>query len=189
MPNYRRAHLPGGTFFFTVVTHRRRWLFHLKSNRTLLGEVIRDCQRDWSFEMNAVVLLPDHLHALWTLPAGDGNFSGRWSVIKKEFTVRFLEGGGVENTVSDGNTREGRRGIWQRRFWEHTIADEEDFQTHFDYIHYNPVKHGYAKCPRDWEPSSFHRWVARGVYPVDWACSHHPPPVFPQTKDDYGESC
>jgi putative transposase len=188
VPNYRRAYVPGGTFFFTVVTHRRRRLFHLEANRTLLGEVIRDCQRDWPFEMNAVALLPDHLHTLWSLPAGDGDFSGRWSVIKKEFTVRFLAGGGRDNRVSRGKTREGRRGIWQRRFWEHTIEDEDDFQTHFDYIHYNPVKHGYAKCPRDWGPSSFHRWVARGVYPVDWACGQHPPPMFPVTKDDYGES-
>lgn len=138
--------------------------------------------------MNAIVLLPDHLHALWTLPPGDGNYSGRWSVIKKNFTLRFLASGGKDNVVSDGKLREGRRGIWQRRFWEHTVQDEDDFQVHFDSIHFNPVKHGLAKCPREWEPSSFHRYVAKGVYPAEWACGEHPPPIFPVTNGEYGEA-
>lgn len=188
MPNYRRAHIPGGTFFFTVVTHRRRRLFHDESSRSLLGEVIRQCQRDWPFEMHAIVLLADHLHALWTLPPGDENFSARWSVIKKDFTTRFLAQGGHDLKVSVGKQRERRRGVWQRRFWEHTIEHEEDFETHFNYIHFNPVKHQLVKCPRDWGPSSFHRWVKAGVYPADWACGRYPPPSFPETKDDYGEA-
>lgn len=188
MPNYRRAYVPGGTFFFTVVTHRRRLLFHHESNRALLGAVIRDCQRDWPFEINAMVLLPDHLHAIWTLPPGDADYSGRWSVIKLSFTQRFLASGGRDSPVSAGKKRERRRGIWQRRFWEHTIEDEDDFETHFDYIHYNPVKHKLVKCPGEWEPTSFHRWVKAGVYPSNWACGDHSPPKFPETKDDYGES-
>jgi len=187
MPNYRRANVAGGTFFFTVVTHRRRKLFHLEANRTLLGEVMRECQRDWPFEMNAVVLLPEHLHTIWTLPPGDKNYSGRWSVIKKNFTARFLQAGGGDLPVSAGKHREGRRGVWQRRFREHTLEDADDFNTHFDYIHYNPVKHQLAKCPRDWAPSSFHRWVQAGVYPADWACSTQPAPVFPETDEAYGE--
>ena len=188
MPNYRRAHVPSGTFFFTVVTHRRRRLFDSEANRALLGDVIRDCQRDWPFEVNAIVLLPDHLHALWTLPSGDGDYSGRWSVIKKDFTTRFLASGGKDNQISAGKEREGRRGVWQRRFWEHAIRDEDDFQTHFDYIHYNPVKHGLVNCPGEWGPSSFHRWVARGVYPAGWACGQHPPPVFTGAEEDFGET-
>ncbi|MGF1957730.1 transposase, partial [Enterococcus casseliflavus] len=76
----------------------------------------------------------------------------------------------------------------QRRFWEHVVEDEDDFQTHFDYIHYNPVKHQLVKCPKDWGPSSFHRWVKRGVYPPDWACDKHSPPSFPDTID-FGEAC
>jgi len=187
MPNYRRAYVPGGTFFFTVVTHQRRRLFHVAANRTWLGEVVRECQRDWPFEMHAVVLLPDHLHALWTLPPGDADYSGRWSVIKINFTNRFLANGGRDATVSAGKRREHRRGIWQRRFWEHTIEDEDDFEAHFDYIHYNPVKHQLVKCPGDWEPSSFHRWVKAGVYPADWACGKYPLPLFSTAKEDYGE--
>lgn len=188
MPNYRRAHVPGGTFFFTVVTYQRRRLFHIAENRALLREVIRECQRDWPFEMNAIVLLPDHLHAIWTLPSGDENYSARWSVIKKTFTTRFLANGGDDPQVSAGKQRERRRGVWQRRFWEHTIEDEDDFETHFDYIHFNPVKHQFVKCPGDWEPSSFHRWVKAGVYPANWACGTQPLPTFPVTEHDYGEA-
>jgi putative transposase len=151
MPNYRRAHIPGGTFFFTVVTHQRRRLFHLPGNRILLGQVIRECRHVWPFEMNAIVLLPDHVHAIWTLPHGDENYSGRWSFIKKNFTTQFLARGGRDAPVSAGKQHERRRGVWQRRFWEHTIQDEADFQTHFDYIHYNPVKHKLVKCPSDWD--------------------------------------
>lgn len=116
MPNCRRAHVPGGTFFFTVVTHRRRPLFARPTNRTLLGEAIRNCQRDWPFEINAIVLLPDHLHTLWTLPPGDTNFSARWSVIKKSFTTQYLATGGTELAASSGKLQKRRRGVWQRRF-------------------------------------------------------------------------
>ena len=157
MPNYRRSHTPGGTFFFTVVTHRRRRLFHDPRNCTILGQVIRECQRDWPFEMNAIVLLPDHLHTIWTLPSGDENYSARWSVIKKNFTTRYLASGGEDWIVSRGKRSAHRRGVWQRRFWEHTIDDEEDFDIHFDYVYFNPIKHKLVKCPCDWEPSSFHR--------------------------------
>ena len=187
--NYRRAKIEGGTYFFTVVTHRRRRLFHEPANRELLGDVIRECRREWPFEMNAIVLLPDHLHAIWTLPQGDTNYSGRWSVIKKNFTTRFLSAGGADWKVSTGKRRENRRGVWQPRFWEHVIEDAEDFDVHFDYIHYNPVKHKFVRCPRDWEPTSFHRWVRQGVYPADWACGRYPPPVFPATEENYGEPC
>ena len=187
MPNYRRAHIPGGTYFFTVVTHRRRRLFHLEQNRSLLGDAIRNCQRNWPFELNAIVLLPDHLHTIWTLPPGDDNYSARWSIIKKTFTASYLAEGGQDWEVSAGKQREHRRGVWQRRFWEHTIEDEDDFEAHFDYIHYNPVKHQFVRCPREWEPSSFHRWVRKGVYPADWACGDSPPPHFPTQPDDYGE--
>lgn len=188
MPNYRRAHIAGGTYFFTVVTYRRRRLFHDEANRQLLGDVIRECQQQWPFEIDAIVLLPDHLHAIWTLPAGDHNYSARWSVIKKTFTTRFLAAGGQDAEVSAGKQDEHRRGIWQRRFWEHAIEDEDDYQTHFDYIHYNPVKHNLAECPADWKWSSFHRWVKAGVYPKDWACSNGPPPDIATTEVDFGEA-
>lgn len=118
-------------------------------------------------------------------PRGDTNFSARGSVIKKTFTQRYLSAGGAAMGVSAGKLRERRRGVWQRRFGEHTIEDEQDFETHFDYIHYNPVKHRLVRCPREWEPSSLHRWSRRGVYPADWGCGRTPPPVFEERE--FGE--
>ena len=126
---------------------------------------------------------PRHLDSA----AGDTNFSARWSVIKKEFTKSFLAAGGTDHAVSDGKQRERRRGVWQRRFWEHTIEDEDDFETQFDYIHYTPVKHGLAKCPKEWSASSFHRWVEQGVYAKDWGCGKNGPPDFAGDVEEFGE--
>lgn len=187
MPNYRRAYVPGGTIFFTVVTYCRRQIFQDETARQILGDKFRDCQRDWPFEINAIVLLPDHLHAIWTLPPGDSNYSARWSWIKKEFTKSWLAAGGTELWVPQGKRKLHRRGVWQPRFWEHTIEDEDDFEIRFDYIHYNPVKHGYVRCPCDWLRSSFHRWVQVGVYPHNWACGSGPPPVFSAIEGECGE--
>ncbi len=118
-----------------------------------------------------MVLAPDHLHTIWTLQPDDADYSRCWGWIKKEFTKEWLLLGGVEQAVTVGRRRERRRGIWQPRFWEHTIRDANDFERHFDYIHYNPVKHRLARCPHGWPWSSFHRWVRAGVYTDDWACS------------------
>src|SRR5262245_33093340 len=120
--------------------------------------------------MFAIVLLWDHLHCLWSLPPQDQDFSGRWQDIKQRFTAAWLENGGTEATVTSSQARRGHRGVWQRRFWEHLIRNEEDLEAHCDYIHYNPVKHGYVTRPRDWPWSSFHRFVRDGVYPLDWGC-------------------
>ncbi len=166
MPDYRRAFVPGGTFFFTLVTDQRRPLFQQESARSLLGQVIRECQQRWPFTINAIVLLPEHLHSIWSLPSGDSDYSKRWGWIKKEFTKRWLDAGATESKISTSRKLERRRGVWQPRFWEHTI---EDFERHFDYIHYNPVKHGHVRRPNDWPYSSFHRWVAAGVYVRHWA--------------------
>ncbi|HQX53837.1 MAG TPA: transposase [Planctomycetaceae bacterium] len=171
MPDYRRYFVPGGTFFFTLVTNRRRRFLTDVPARPVLGSLFRRCQLRWPFQINAIVLLPEHLHAMWTLPSGDSNYPTRWGWIKKEFTKAWLQLGGTEEPISRGRQRERRRGIWQPRFWEHTIKDEDDFERHFDYIHYNPVKHKHVRCPRDWQWSSFHRWAAAGVYSNDWACS------------------
>ena len=171
MPNYRRAYVPGGTFFFTLVTNRRaRFLCDLPA-RPLLGSVIRRCHLKWPVNVAAIALLPNHLHVIWSLPSGDSEFSKRWGWIKKEFTKQWLLLGGVQKGVSDGRRRERRRGVWQPRFWEHAIRNEKDFERHFDYVHYNPVKHGLVPCPHAWPWSSFHRWVSGDVYPKDWACS------------------
>jgi REP element-mobilizing transposase RayT len=130
-------------------------------------------------------LLPDHLHAIFALPSGDTDYSARIGWIKKEFTSRWLNSGGTETLISKGRKSERRRGVWQPRFWEHTIRDEEDFDRHFDYIHSNPVKHGYASAPRDWQWSSFHRWVAAGVYDEMWGAGSNL--TFAEISDSVGE--
>lgn len=188
MPHYRRADIPGGTFFFTVVTHARRSLLTEDPARTLLGDVLRRCRERFPFEIDAIVILPDHLHTLWTLPRNDADFSKRWGWIKKEFSKAFLAAGGQEIGISDPRLKEKRLGIWQPRFWEHTIQDEEDFDRHFDYIHFNPVKHGLVKCPSEWQWSSFHRWVKAGVLPADWGCGRSiSRDTFAALQHDVGE--
>jgi putative transposase len=124
-------------------------------------------ERPWALE--AVVLLPDHLHMLWRLPEGDVDYSMRMAALKKRFTRAYLAAGGTEAWVSPGQARHRRRGLWQRRFWEHTIRDARDFHLHVDYIHLNPVKHGLARRPIDWPHSSFRRYVEMGWYEPDWS--------------------
>jgi putative transposase len=169
MSDYRRYFVSGGTYFFTVVTEHRARLFELDPARRLLGSVMRQCFCRYPVDIVAIALLPDHLHALWTLPNGDYRYSLRWGWIKREFTRAWLELGGVEQTRDVARVRERRRGVWQRRYWEHTIRDETDMEAHFDYIHYNPVKHRLVRRPCDWPWSSFHRWVQAGHYQIDWA--------------------
>lgn len=178
MPEYRRARVPGGMYFFTLVTNGRLPLFANQFARDLLGDCFREAQARWPFQITAIVLMPEHLHAIWTLPPGDSNYSARWGWIKKEFTGRWLDGNVSIPEVSPSQARERRQGVWQPRFWEHVIRDEDDFERHFDYIHYNPVKHGHVRCPGEWQPSSFHRWVKAGVYPKNWGCSESVEDVF-----------
>jgi len=170
MPDYRRAYEPGGMFFFTLVTHRRRCLFSDSTAREYLRLAIRQVQTERPFELVAIVLLPDHLHCIWKLPEGDGDFSTRWACIKKEFSRLWLAGGGKEVSISEARKAHRERGVWQKRFWEHRIRDENDMMRHVNYIHYNPVKHGLVRCPHDWPHSSFHRWVKDGYYKDDWLC-------------------
>ncbi len=170
MPSYRRWFVPGGTYFFTVVTYgRARWLCE-PAARELLREAFRECRVERPFEVVAIVLLPDHLHAVWALPRGDADFSGRWAFIKRTFSARWLAEGGSEGAVSAGLKGQRRRGVWQPRFWEHLVRDEVDLERHVDYVHYNPVKHGLCPCPRDWEFSSFRRFVTEGQYGEKWGC-------------------
>jgi putative transposase len=178
MPNYRRAFVPGGTFFFTVVTERRAPIHCDPAARAALREAIRDCRARWPFQIDAMVLLPDHLHTIWSPPRGDSAYPARWGWIKKSFTQTWLSRGGLEQETSDSRWRNRRRGVWQRRYWEHRVRDEEDLERHGDYIHYNPVKHGFVACPADWPYSTFRRWVRLGVYPPDWGCSSGGPLRF-----------
>ena len=116
------------------------------------------------FALIAMVILPDHLHAIWRLPAGDADYSNRWRRIKAAFSQRMTGG----EDLSKSRLAKGERGIWQRRFWEHTIRDEMDLRQHIDYVHFNPVKHGHAVRVADWPHSTFHGYVQRGTYPLDW---------------------
>ena len=187
MSNYRRAHIPGGTYFFTVKTENNAPIFADRDNALLLGQVIREAKQRWPFEVNAMVLLPDHLHAIWSLPQEDDDYPTRLGWLKKEFTKRYLGQGGNEQHTSASRKRYRRRGVWQRRYWEHTIEDEEDFDAHFDYVHWNPVKHKYVRCPGDWPHSSFHRWVAAGVYDIHWGCGQRVPTSLVNPDRDFGE--
>lgn len=191
MPNYRRAFQPGGTFFFTLVTNRRRgFLCHPKARKclhTVLGQV----QSERPFEMMAIVLLPNHFHCVWKLPEGDTDFSTRWACIKKDFTKLWLAAGGCEESISSARLGHRERGVWQRRFWEHTVRNEDDLHRHVDYIHYNPVKHGLAACPHQWPYSSFQRWVSDGYYNKDWLCNCNldvsQPPDFDDIMNTVGQ--
>jgi putative transposase len=176
MADYRRWYVAGGTYFFTIVTYRRRPLFGDPANVERLRQAIRSVQRDQPFHIHAAVVLPDHIHFLWSLPRGDANYSKRIGRMKVEFT-KSLYGGDRERPMASrgASTTPSRRkhresDIWQRRFWEHTIRDEHEFERSFDYIHYNPVKHEHAACPHLWIASSFHRWVEREVYDLRWGC-------------------
>ncbi len=177
MSEYRRYYVAGGTYFFTVVTERRATVFAGAEARRLLGSVFRRCLLRQPVRVVAIVLLPDHLHCLWALPSGDSAYSARWRWLKGEFTRRWLALGGVEQPRRDSRAMERRRGVWQRRFWEHTIRDETDLERHADYIHYNPVWHKLAATPQDWPWSSFHRWVQLGHYSADWGRADRPPAI------------
>ena len=170
MTQWRRAVCPGGTFFFTLVTEARQPILTTEQGRSILRTQLHACRRRWPFEILAMVLLPDHLHTLWRLPDSDSDYSRRWGWIKKEFTKAWLADGGCERLRSASRCRNRRRGVWQRRFWEHAIRDQEELNRHLDYIHYNPVKHGHAVCARDWPWSSFSRHVRAGFYSADWGC-------------------
>jgi putative transposase len=178
MSEYRRYFVPGGTYFFTLVTYNREPIFADPLARALLGAKMRKQRLTASFDTTAAVLLHDHLHIIWTLPAGDSDYPQRWQAIKAKFTSEWLARGGRETQVTDGYSQQRRRGVWQPRFIEHTIRDEDDLRNHVDYIHYNPVKHGYARSPRDWPWSSFYKYVLAGDYSPDWGSSELPVPDF-----------
>lgn len=166
MPNYRRAFVPGGCWFFTVNLLDRRTKL-LTDHIDRLREAARSARERHPFSIDAFVVLPDHLHAAWTLPAGDTDFPLRWRLIKANFS-RALP----KHEWRDGVRRaRGERGIWQRRFWEHLIRDENDYARHVEYCYINPVRHRLVSAVRDWPHSSFHRDVRAGLFPEDWAGS------------------
>jgi len=163
---YRRARLKGGTYFFTVVTHNRRKILCESENVDLLRLAFRSVMDNHPYHIDAFVLLPDHLHCIWTLPYDDTDFSTRWGLIKSTFSrtcSRHFKG-----DVSASRRTKREAAVWQRRFWEHAIRDENDFYRHVEYIHYNPVKHNLVNAPSQWPYSSFHKYVRNGLCDLDW---------------------
>lgn len=205
MPNYRRADISGATYFFTVVSHRRRPILCDESVRHALRQAINIVKTKHSFDIDAWVLLPDHLHCIWTLPENDHAYSVRWSMIKrlvtqaigmhyKNDTDHGAHGATYEAVQPGGRVRRAHHmysnsehsyhsnkplmsasrlrrcegDIWQRRFWEHRVRDQADLNRCLDYLHWNPVKHGYVNRVAEWQFSTFHRYVREGAYPEDW---------------------
>jgi putative transposase len=179
MSHYRRAKVTGGTYFFTVNTFRRLPVLTEEPVRLALREAIRITRATHPFSIEAWVLLPDHLHCIWTLPEGDADFSVRWSTIKRHVSKTCAAQFGVRE-LSDSRVQRRESGLWQRRFWEHLIRDDADFERHADYIHWNPVKHGLVQRACDWPYSTFHRFVQDGAYTNDWG-------LAPSFRDAAGE--
>ena len=163
MSRYRRAKIEGGLFFFTVTLADRSSDLLIR-NIGRLRRAYRAATAEQPFETEAICVLPDHLHAFWSLPPGDADFASRWMRIK----ANFSRGLPASNTRSASKVAKREKGIWQRRYREHTIRDDKDFERHVDYIHFNPVKHGLVSRVADWPHSSFHRYSERGILPGDW---------------------
>ena len=168
MTCYRRHRTEEGTYFFTQVTHQRQpWLCN-DAARPLLRSAFLNVREKYPFTIDAIVLLPDHLHCIWTLPPNDSDYSTRWRLIKGDVAKRGAAKLQVQANRSKSRQKRGEGNLWQRRFWEHWIRDDADFARHCDYIHYNPVRHGFCRQAVEWEYSSFHRYVSQGVYSIDW---------------------
>ena len=163
MTDYRRNFIRGATYFFTVNLANRQSKL-LTDNIALLREAFRDTRLRHLFDMQAIVILPEHLHTTWTLPDSDADYATRWRLIKSHFSRHLPK---IES-ISTSRSNKAERGIWQRRYWEHTIRNEMDFERHVNYIHINPVKHGLAAKVADWPHSPFHRYVKDGILPLDW---------------------
>jgi putative transposase len=168
MPEYRRSFITGGTYFFTVVTYRRLPFLITEEARNILHCALVDVNHRFPFKTDAICLLPDHLHCIWTLPDDDANYSVRWKEIKRLFSKEYINMVGVAEPGNVSREKRGETTFWQRRFWEHVIRDEKDLHQHLDYIHYNPVKHGLAQQVKEWQWSSFKRYVEMGYYDVEW---------------------
>lgn len=168
MPEYRRSFIPGGTFFFTVVTYNRIPILIDNDARRILRQAWLEFKGRFPFTTNAICLLPDHLHCIWTLPEGDANYSIRWKEIKRLFSKEYGRIFLTSTHLTPSREKRKEAAIWQRRFWEHTIRDEGDYNRHLDYIHYNPVKHGLVDHVQDWQWSSFHRYVRMDYYEKEW---------------------
>jgi len=167
MRRYLRSQF-GSVFFFTLVTHERRPILSSDLGRSSLRTAIQSVRDEHPFRILAIVLLPDHLHTVWEMTDAACDYSTRWRLIKSRFTRLWTESGGEEGLIGSSRLRKAERGVWQRRFYEHTCRDEDDLSRCIDYVHVNPLKHHLVNRVVDWPWSSFHRYVRRGAYPPDW---------------------
>ena len=161
---YRRAFTKGGYYFFTLALQDRKQRL-LVEHIDQLRDAFTQVKQQHPFKIIAVCILPDHLHLLVRLPENDADYPTRLRLIKAKFSQALPK----TEAISISHQTKGERGIWQRRYWEHEIRDDQDLNTHIDYIHINPVKHGYVQRVADWPYSSFHRYVAKGILPINWA--------------------
>jgi putative transposase len=168
MVRYRRNFIAGGTYFFTLTLADRRSRV-LIDHIDALRAAFRVTRHGHPFTIEAVVVLPEHLHVVMTLPADDADYPNRWHLIKRRFTTAIVKAG-----APVARRQNGEYALWQRRFWEHTIRDERDLERHIDYIHFNPVKHGLVARVAEWPHSTFHRYVRRGLLPQDWGADLAP---------------
>jgi putative transposase len=165
------APIPAGSAWFFTLALEDRGARHLVDHVAELRACLRTVKERHPFEIEAMVVLPEHLHAVWRLPLDDVDYASRWMLLKQSFTRRLGEIGVLPEEATRPRGRRGERSVWQRRFWEHRIADEADLARHVDYVHFNPVKHGWVLRARDWPYSSLHRSIREGKLPEDWSIS------------------
>ena len=170
MANYKRIYIPGSMVFFTVVTYKRQPFLTSQKARRCLRTSWQSVCREYPFKVVALILLPDHIHCIWQMPEKDADFSKRWGLIRKGFTQVFQDFLCPNLNITKSRVKRREGAVWQRRFWDHVIRDDKDFENHLNYIHYNAVKHGLVNNPRDWPWSTFHQFVKMGYYELDWAC-------------------
>jgi putative transposase len=168
MPEYRRVKIKGGTYFFTLVTYHRQPIFSSSSHCHHLLAAVKHVANYHPFELLAYCILPDHIHVIMALPEHDFNYSTRISLIKRRFTRQYINELDWQAPKRESYKKRQESGVWQRRFWEHFIRDEEDLHRHIDYVHYNPVKHGLVSQVSYWAHSSFFDYVRDGYYQMDW---------------------
>jgi len=167
MQHYRKIKQPGATFFFTLATYQRRKILDKAPYYQALKSAISAVRKTHPFTIEAFVLLPDHLHCIWTMPSNDCDYAIRWGLIKNQVSRQEKA---LTKTAMIGQSRISEEsGFWERRVWKHQIGDDKDYAVHVDYIHWNPVKHGYVSKVNHWPYSSFHKFVKKGVYPPDWS--------------------
>jgi len=183
MSRYGRANGAACSYFFTVVTYRRQKFLCNKPVRTALRNAILSVQEKRPFVIDAWVLLPDHLHCIWTLPPGDADFPVLWNQIKRKVSIACSKDYKRVEWMTESKKKHRESTLWQRRYWEHQIRDNSDFTRHIDYIHFNPVKHGLCEKVRDWPYSTFHRYMQNGIYSSDWGCD-----AVKKYPEEFGES-